>query len=230
MSLGEYEEIHNQHIEAVRNAGIKHYMFNGPTSEKYWEQKIKVVIINMESYGYDKSGFVNVNKDNTLLGWVMNKKRTNTNKYAVVFAAALKKSLVNNTVVGLDYIKSTYHNYDEIEKTLNEISIYNIKPTSNSEVKQDYKGIVNCNSGEVGKYFEKEIMSLEPSIIIVSGKAALKAFKRLFEIKDNFKESSGIIKYNNILVAAIRHFSRPSYINWLRMIDKIQKKLTTDSI
>lgn len=225
MSKDEYEKIHNEYINAVNTEGIEHYIFFGPTSTEYWKQDLKVLLINMEAYGYQNCKFINVNKDKTLFNWVFNKdNKNNTNRNTVLFSYLLKKAIREGVIVTKEQIKKEFHNGKVLEKTLEEIVIYNIKPTSNSKVKEDYKGIISSNEGRMGDYLRREILTLNPNIIVISGHSTLIAFKKLFKIHTNFKENNNIIIYNGMIIASIKHFSRPSYKKWIEVITTIEEQ------
>jgi hypothetical protein len=120
----------------------------------------------------------------------------------------------------LNEIKSSYYDNGILEDTLSKITIYNIRPTSNSVKQQDVYEIANSSQGVLGEYVQKEIEALEADYIIVSGKAGLFAFERIMRIQENIQKDKPT-RINNSVILAVKHFSRPSYKTWIKNIEDL---------
>jgi len=226
MGKAEYNNNHQKYIDYVKDQKIEHYMFYGPISDQYWEQKTKILIINMEPYGYEDCELGQVDKD-TLLDWLHDQGNTKTRtiRNSVLFTKSLLESMQSKITPTELSFKKSYQDIKSLEELLPKIVIYNIKSTSNNKKNQDYKGIINTNKGLLGDYLKKDITLLEPDIILVSGHAGLIAFKRIMGIANNFSNENNLVVHNGILISSIKHFSRSSYSNWIEIIKGIIEKI-----
>ena len=83
-------------------------MFHGPTSDEYWSAPLRVLVVNMESYGYDECGHVEVDL-HCLLDWMYDRGHTGTKTVRYTFA--IIRSLIDAYAGGIvpigDYLRKT---------------------------------------------------------------------------------------------------------------------------
>lgn len=221
MASEEYKKIQKEYKQYVKQCGIDSYMFYSPTDEEiYWKEHNKVLIVNMEPYGY-QGEIVNIDK-NELLRWLYDDTNTGTKttRYSVLFASLLLEYLEDKNKLQRTDIQTKYYNKELLENTLSRITIYNIRPTSNNRKEQDVYGILNSAQGKLGEYLKNEILSLDAKYIIVSGKAGLESFKRIFEIKQKITKNMPV-QIGKTTILAVNHFSRPSYNTWIKNIQNL---------
>lgn len=221
MSLSNFQKKHEEYVTYIKSTGIKNYMFYAPSDEKkYWNQKNRILIVNMEPYGYENCGFVNANEE---VGyWLHDAGHTNTKtvKYSVLFSSILMRALTTGETADIAEIRKRYYDNKLLDDTLSKITVYNIKPTSNSVKAQDVHGIIGSSNGRESEFLKAEIEALDAKYIIVSGRAGLVAFKRVMGIREKIETNMPVI-VNGMLILAVNHFSRPSYDVWIENIGKI---------
>ncbi len=200
---------------------IEHHMFYSPISNLFWEQEIKVLIINEEPYGYEKCKIFDVGKK-TLCDWLNDKgnTRTRTVRYSLAFAKVVLDCLEKGKEPTRKDLKEAYNNIKSIENdTLNKITYYNIRPTSNSTKRENYTAIIDSGKSCLGKKIYAEIQALEADIIIIGGKAGCNSFNAMSG--DNILKYKQSTNLNKSIIHSIKHPSIPNYNQYLEAIKNI---------
>ena len=198
---------------------IEDHMFYGPTSDNYWEENFKAVIVNMEPWGYEGRFIVDAGE---LHNWLDagDTKKTSTTKYSYTILSVLLNAIYSNLKVTRDHFYHTYREKEELRSTVDRTVYYNIKSVSNDTRHQDYAGIVNSGKGDLGQLIWDEIRSLEPDVLIVTGAATV------YAINNILGDSSLVYKgwtrtKEGISIYSIRHASLPSYQAWADTVNQI---------
>ncbi len=205
----------------LEETGTKKHMFYGPASDKYWSAPLRVLLLNMEPYGYEKCDLVNVDYD-VLKQWLFDagKTRTRTVRNSISIAYTLIEAVYNGKEPSEEAMRKAYQCRDLLESALQTVAYYNIRPTSNSEKPQDGLEICNSGLGEISKLIRAELKALEPHVIFVSGKAGLAAFNAMWDTQLRFRQRHWDGK---TVIQSIRHPSRISYSESSKMIAEVAK-------
>lgn len=204
----------------LKKQKIEHHMFYGPATDSYYSNEWRIMFLNMEAYGYEDCGLVDV-AGMELKRWLYDDGGTNTKtvRYSMAIAATLLSALSHKKKPTADLVSDAYHSHEILDDTLAKIVYYNIRPTSNPEIAQDAQAIAQSASLGIAPYIVAEIQALEPHAIIVSGEAGLAAFNDMFgtnlEFHGQVKLKSGTV------VKSISHPSRPSYDRFASEIQQI---------
>lgn len=208
----------------LKKTNTLHHMFYGPISDEYYSNPIKILLINMEPYGYEECGNVDID-EKTLFAWLQDAGKTNTRtvRYSMAFTQVLLNCIHKKNNANRHLLKQAYKDVKELKNTAKRIVYYNIRPTSNSNKSQDSQKIIESGLGDLSKHIFNEMNSLEPTIIIVGGKAGLKAFNSMWGTKVVYKELYQA--ENGILIQSIRHPSRPKYEEYVQNINNITEEI-----
>lgn len=98
MTKTHFTEARQRTLNHLRDAGIEHHMLHGPASDDYWSAPLRVLAVNMESYGYDECGHWEVDLA-CLLDWMYDRGGTDTR--TVRYTIALIKALADAHVSGI---------------------------------------------------------------------------------------------------------------------------------
>lgn len=140
-------------------------MFYGPVSDCYWSQPLKLLMVNLEPYGYQDCGKFYVDRD-CLLDWMSDAGSTNTRtvRYTVATAAAILDCHKNNLLISPKTLKEAYRDISNLERALERITYYNLRPHSNYQKPQSLGSVATCAKGELGAALRSELTALEPDI------------------------------------------------------------------
>ncbi len=199
-------------------SGVTHHMFYGPTTDRYWSEPFKLVAVNMEPYGYEKMGLLDITRDD-LVDWIYDAggTRTKTARYTLTILGVALECFQRGMSPSREMLSRIYSNDDVIEDTLDRTVYYNIRPQSNSQKPQDYAAISSVGASELGRHIWAEIKALKPNVIFVGGQAGLSAVNQLIAPSGPvyFRGSEEI---DGCLVSSIPHPSRPAYDSWCAAI------------
>ena len=198
---------------------IDDHMFYGPTSDNYWEEDFKAVIVNMEPWGYEGRFIVDAGELHTWLD-AGDTKKTSTTKYSYTILSVLLNAISSNSEVTRDHFYNTYRDKEELRATVDRTVYFNIKSISNDTRHQDYAGIVNSGKGDLGQLIWDEIRSLEPDVLIVTGEATVSALNNIFG-DDSLIYKGRTRTKEGISIHSIRHASLPSYQTWAETVNQI---------
>lgn len=217
MSKQEFLKAREDTKQFLKESNIKHHMFYGPTTDKYWEQNIKILFINMEPYGY--KDLVYVNRE-TLQNWLYDVGNTGTRtvRYSLSFIKTLFDCIENNINIEQSSLRTAYRNIKVLEEVLDRITYWNIRPTSNIRKEQNFVEITKSGTGNLSQYIYKEMLSLDPNIIIIGGDAGLIAFNNMWDTSIRYKDNT---EKGGIIIQSIQHPSIPNYNEYVQAIKNI---------
>lgn len=222
MSKIDFENARHQTREYLQSVGNDGHMFYGPTSDAYWSAPLRILAINMEPYGYEECGHVEIDLAG-LLDWMYDRGKTGTKtvRYTLSIVKTLLDAYCNRTVPIASDLSDSFYNCAELESVAQKSVYYNIRSTSNSEKAQDTSSIVASGSDSIAEFIQREMKALEPQIILVSGVAGLAAFNAMWHLAPqlSFQERSWLS--NSTLVQSIRHPSRPNYDEYAEVIAEV---------
>jgi hypothetical protein len=175
--------------------------------DNYWEATPKILVCNLETYGYDESGVTNVTLEQ-LKDWMWDTHITKTTRYTSVFISALQQSLGGNSLTAKE-IKDSYHDYDNLVIAMSKICYMNFRKQSNPNVTQDINAILT-EADKYKEFLEKFILTCNPDIMIVSGKTGVTCFNEIFNSSEPLSFDSETI-HQGIRVISTRHLSRIKY-------------------
>jgi hypothetical protein len=179
MAKRDYILARQQMRQFLQDTGVDHHMFHGPTSDEYWSAPLRVLAVNMEAYGYEDCGHVEVDLP-CLLNWMHDRGRTRTKtvRYTFSIIRALIDSYTGGTVPTGDYLRRAYSDAPELEAIARRVVYYNIRSTSNANKAQDFARIVASGSSTIADFKRREMVALEPHVILVSGHAGASCVQR----------------------------------------------------
>jgi hypothetical protein len=208
----------------LARSAAEHHMFHGPATDRYWSEPYRLMILNMEAYGYD--GHCEVDRD-TLIDWLYDAGNTGTRttRYSLAILSVLLKRLEKSSEASWDALQAAYGDDTLLEDTLDRTVYFNIRPETNDRKEQDFAAIAGVGSSEVGQLIWAEIQALEPHVILVGGQAGLvalngvAAFSPPIAFRGSFVDSSGLV------IQSISHPSRPQYEEWASAVESIAQRI-----
>jgi hypothetical protein len=203
---------------------IGHHMFHGPTSDEYWSAPLRVLAVNMESYGYD--GHTEVDID-CLLDWMYDRghTRTKTVRYTFAVISTLINAYIDSTVPTRADLRMAYSDATALEAVARRAVYYNIRPTSNENKEQDFASIVASGSCAIAEFTRREMVALEPQVILVSGHAGLAAFNAMWRLEPELRFLEGYRYSDSTYVQSIRHPSRPNYEEYASILGNLLRDI-----
>src|ERR1022692_2207881 len=90
MARSDYLQARDQTRQYINEAGVAHHMYYGPPNDRYWAEPLKVLAVNMEPYGYEECGQVEITPEG-LIDWLRDagNTRTRTVRYTLSVAKCL---------------------------------------------------------------------------------------------------------------------------------------------
>jgi len=220
------EKIHRELDAALDEAGVDHHMHYGPVSDKYWSERLKILLINLEPYGYQDNGRLRVDRS-CLLDWAWDKgaTRTRTVRYTLATAAALLRCYDRNETLIPETIKEAYQQPQFFEDALDRTCYYNIRADSHTQKAQRLgiptETLVDLKFAALKAEFD----TLEPDLIIVSGIQATAILNRVMLLTDNSLSYLGQVMIGKTRLVSVRHFSRPRYRSLVGVLESVRLKL-----
>ena len=208
----DHERAQSETRNVVDDMNVPHHMFYSPTSDQYWDQRLKVLCVNLEPYGYEGHRRYEVSRAD-LIGWMFeagtgrHKSRTVRNTMAA--AAVLIKGFELNIGIQADDFSAAYKNKPWLTNTLEKVCYYNIRPASNS-VKNEANRSAKDYTGRMAISIANEIKALDSDVILVSGAKATDVLLNFMQITPGFI-INGVAQAGSAVVLSVKHFSRPSY-------------------
>ena len=206
-----YQAARRRTEETLSELNIEHHMFYEPTTNSYWDQQVKVLTINLEPYGYEDCGRYHVKRDD-LMDWMydVGHTRTRTTRNTVAASKVLLDGFYKRKEPSPQALRNSYRNKDGLEKTLDRICYYNIRPVSNYEKPQSWDRGNLDHQGAIAECIKEELISLNPDIIIVSGQQTINAVRKLL-CPNTLLSYLGEGICIGCKIVSVKHFSRPSY-------------------
>ena len=224
MSDESFQRARSATRDFLSRTSAEHHMFHGPVSDRYWSEPFRVMILNMEAYGYD--GHCEVDRD-TLIAWLNDEGNTGTRttRYSLAILSVLLKRLEKSSEASWDALQAAYGDDTRLKDTLDRTVYFNIRPETNDRKEQDYAAIAGVGSSEVGKLIWAEIQSLEPHVILVGGQAGLEALNGVAAINPPIPFRGSIVDPSGLVIQSISHPSRPRYEDWASAIESITQRI-----
>lgn len=213
----------------LARANGEHHMFHGPTTGRYWSEPFRVIILNMEAYGYD--GHYEVDRD-TLIDWLydVGNTRTRTTRYSMAILSVLLKRLDKSSEASWDALQAAYSDDTLLEDTLDRTVYFNIRPETNKNKAQDFAAIAGVGTSEVGRFIWAEIQALEPHVLLISGQAGLTALNGIASIEPPIPFRGSYIAPSGTIIHSISHPSRPRYEEWASVIENVAQRIKESNI
>ena len=208
----------------LTRSAAEHHMFHGPATDRYWSERFRVMILNMEAYGYD--GHCDVDRD-TLIDWLYDAGNTGTRttRYSLAILSVLLKRLEKSSAASWDALQAAYADDTLLEDTLDRTVYFNIRPETNKRKEQDFAAIAGVGSSEVGQLIWAEIQALEPHVILVSGQAGLVALNGVAAFNPQITFRGSMVDSSGLVIQSISHPSRPQYEEWASVIESIAQRI-----
>lgn len=226
MAKHEYFLARQQTRQFLQDAGISHHMFYGPTSDDYWSAPLRVLAVNMEPYGYEDCGHVDVDLE-CLLDWMYDAGSTGakTARYTFSIIGTIINAYTEGAVTTAENLRAAYADASRLESVARRSVYYNVRPTSNSNKNQDFASIVASGSGDIAEFIRREMQALEPQAILVSGLAGLAAFNGMWHLVPKLCFREGRRYSDAIFLQSIRHPSRPNYEEYASIITNLVRDI-----
>ena len=212
MAKHDYFLARQQTRQFLQEAAVAHHMFYGPTSDDYWSAPLRVLAVNMEPYGYEDCGHVEVDLE-CLLDWMYDAGSTDTRtvRYTLAIIRTIIDAYMSGTVPAAANLRAAYSDASGLESVARRAVYYNIRPTSNANKEQDFGSIVASGSSTIADFIRREMAALEPHVILVSGHAGLAALNAMWQLSPELRFLEGRRHSDSIFIQSIRHPSRPNY-------------------
>jgi hypothetical protein len=226
MTKAHFTEARQRTLTHLRDAGIEHHMLHGPASDSYWAAPLRVLAVNMESYGYDECGHWNVDYA-CLLDWMYDRGDTGTKtvRYTLAIIKALTDAHATQTPPGPQQLRTAYANAPALEAILRQTAYYNIRPTSNPQKPEDAASIVASGSTPLSDFVREEMLALAPNVILVSGHSGLAAFNAMWRLEPALHYLGSMRHPCGAVIQSIRHPSRPNYAAFANAISNALQQL-----
>jgi len=218
----EYESAKIKTSQLADKLNLNHHMIYGPTTKTYWEQKIKIVAVNLEPYGYEGHRRYEVTRE-ILNEWMFNAGKSRTVRNTMAAIDVLINGFYNRKSITDNDFKMAYSNTESLIKTLDKICYYNIRPVSNNIKNEANRGALDYTS-EITDSIALELKLLNPDVYLVSGNKATLALTKLLKINPN-SFINGVINHENTVIISVKHFSRPSYNQLTTVISQALQEL-----
>jgi hypothetical protein len=144
----------------------------------YKKEKLKVLVILSETYGYDSCGVVDIENQSTkdIMGLgsaqVQSPRKLSTLFWLLFNSIEKKKKISYEDFIGLSLLKINDYNYSELQKVLMKVAWINVKKASKCvedvNCKQDYNDIYR-NAFRNKEVLKKQLSLISPDLIIVCG-------------------------------------------------------------
>ncbi len=228
MSKQDYTFSKQQTRQHLQDIGCEHHMFHAPAADDYWNAPLRVLAVNMESYGYDKSGFVDVDFD-CLLEWMYDSGNTGTRtvRYTFALVRTLIDAYVDGAIPSPSNLKMAYKDRKGLESVVKKVAYYNIRPTSNPNKKQDAKSITASGTSTTADFIRVEMVALDPHVIFVSGEPGLAAFNAMWRLTPPLRFRNRYRHSDSLLIQSIKHPAYPDYNEYARIISEVVRSLKT---
>ncbi len=206
----------------LKTTGVKHHMFYGPTSPTYWDEPIRIVALNMEPYGYENEGHMQVDRD-TLIDWIYPAKGHphHTARYSYTIISVLLECIEEKAFPCKDDFQCTFADDTKIERAMERSVYYNLRPESNSQITQDVAAILSVGESELGRLIWEDIKTLDPHLLIVSGKAGLSSLNSLLRLSKPLSFCGHCVQPDGLFIQSMSHPSRPNYSKWSDLAEDI---------
>lgn len=226
MTKAHFTEARHRTLVHLRDTGIEHHMLHGPASNSYWAAPLRVLAVNMESYGYDECGHWDVDYA-CLLDWMYDRGHTGTKtvRYTLAIVKALTDSHATKASPSPQQLRTAYADAPGLEATLLQTAYYNIRPTSNPQKPEDAASIVASGSTLLSDFVRDEMMALAPNVILVSGHSGLAAFNAMWHLEPPLRYLGSMRHSCGTVIQSIRHPSRPNYAAFTLAISNALKQL-----
>jgi hypothetical protein len=226
MSVEDHRNAQLETRSYLDDNGFSDHIFYGPTSNRYWSEPIRMVAINLETWGYKGSGIFSAN-DGELTKWLNDSKsdsRAKTARGTFALMTVALSHLQGGTRASYAAFKAAFHDQERLEETLLRTTYYNIRPDSNPNKNQDFEAIASVGSSDLGQLIWKEILALDPHVVFVSGKAGLQAVNRLLGLKTQIKFRDCYVHSDGFVIQSIAHPSRSNYSKWTSAVESIERE------
>ena len=226
MAKHDYLLARQQTRQFLQAAGTAHHMFYGPTSDDYWSAPLRVLAVNMEPYGYEDCGHVEVDWVE-LRKWMYDAGSTGTKtvRYTFAIIRTIIEAYTDGTVPAAQNLRAAYSDAPGLESVARRAVYYNVRPTSNANKSQDFSSIVASGSGDIAECIRREMLALEPQVILVSGHAGLAAFNAMWHLVPELRFLEGRRYSDGIFIQSIRHPSRPNYDEYASTIANLVRAI-----
>ncbi len=226
----EYASAKQRTRDYLEKAGIEHHMSYGPVAIDYWATKLRVLAVNMEPYGYEDCGHVEVDLK-CLLDWMYDRgsTRTRTVRYTLAIVRTLLDGYNDGVVPCAEYLRSSYADALTLETVARKVAYYNIRSTSNSKKNQDAARIVGSGSDGLSDYIRDEMIGLSPKIILISGRAGLASFNAMWHLEPPLRFLNRFRHPNGFFIQSVSHPSRPNYRRFTLVISELLRALNAKS-
>jgi hypothetical protein len=195
-----------------------------PFSDDYWNQKYKIVLCNLESYGdvsklNEADRILTLDKYKTWLVTYANK----TAKNSALLLYCLYKRLQGESITEKQQLRDLYRDNTKLLSVLKNTAYMNLRKEENWDVPVDGQEIYRFlapgwtayketdRSNEPNRKFTLEfIEALEPDIFIVTGTVGQDVLNKIYEGKIDLAWQ-GMYKAEKTLYVSINHPARIAY-------------------
>lgn len=206
--------------------GFADHIIYGPTSKRYWSEPIRMVAINLETWGYKGCGIFSA-IDGEITKWLNDSKsdsRAKTARGTFALMTVALSHLQGGTRASYAAFKAAFQDQERLEETMLRTTYYNIRPDSNPNKNQDFEAIASVGSSDLGQLIWKEILALDPHVVFISGKAGLQAVNRLLGLETQIKFRDCHVHPDGFVIQSIAHPSRSNYSKWTSAVESIERE------
>jgi hypothetical protein len=199
--------------------GVSHHIFYSPTTELFWKENLKILILDIEPNGYKGHGRYNVTRDD-LLYWMFDEGsyRTRSIRYTIAYVKSLYDGFYKRRIQNEDSFRQAYHDKDSLIKTLDKICYYYIRPFS-YQVKSKKTSSILDGQNEIAKCVANEIQSLGADHIVVSGNQQIQ-FSSYLLLNAKTMIYPNVYQFNDQLISFLKKNPRLSYPQSKSILEK----------
>jgi hypothetical protein len=155
----------------------------------YEQQRLKILILLSETYGYGKYGMTDIEQLKNLDGPKSHVHIVPTINKISKLLWVLNKSIREEKELSFDSLPNSYNNTEKLKEQLLKVAWVNIKKESGTNARQDNAALYE-HAKKNEKILLKQIASIAPDLIIVCGNVAMSC-------ACNLKLLGGNIEYNS---------------------------------
>jgi hypothetical protein len=227
MSEISFTEARSNTSDHIRSNKITDHFYYGPISSSYWEQKIRVAIVNLEPVGYGDTRDIR----DEIMGWIRQddkdgRTKSKVARYSMCFARLIHEVASIGAVTQAD-AQRIYKDLDGLCAFASSVAYFNLRHTSNTLTKQQNTSAIVAESKDgLSRLVANEMQALEAHVYVIGGVYGAQAFNNM-HLTPTPLPFMGLAATQWGVAVSVRHPSRPNYREWVVSLHKIRMALSS---
>lgn len=229
MGKRKLDEINDGWDEEMIYDGYQIFATYQPFTDDYWNQKIKIVFCNLESYDESLNGVLDLDVYKRWLSY-----NSPTIKFSSIFISALKNAIIGFPLTR-EELEKKYYDDDYLLEIVKDITYMNLRKEPNSIRKEDTQVLHEFLDPNFSRIVENKhhirnfrdlVDALEPDLFIISGKTGADIISKIYKDKMNLVYDQ-MDYFDKTLCVSIAHpsSSKFDYEYLINKSEAITKKL-----